>query len=206
MTLKQDAIAFAYDVAMQGAPGMIFVGPHRRQLIEPLTGLVLEIGAGTGLSLRYYSPGVRLVATELDLASVTRMQGKAAKARARVAVVAADAMSLPFADATFDGLVCNLALCTIPDPARALSEAKRVLKPGAPLRFLEHVRASGPFKSQVQDFVAPAWSRFAGGCRLNQDTERIIRDAGLRVDRVESRGGLLLPMKLLWASNREHMK
>jgi ubiquinone/menaquinone biosynthesis C-methylase UbiE len=190
-----------YDLALQGPPEMFFIGPRRRKLLASLDGLVLEIGAGTGLSLRYYSPAAWVVATEFDTASLPRLNSRAKSVRAGMVVAAADAMRLPFPDATFDALVCNLALCTIPDPHRALAEARRVLKPGAPARFLEHVRAGNRVQAKVQDALAPAWSNFAGGCRLNQDTEQVIRDAGLRVERVENRRGLLLPMKLVWACN-----
>lgn len=190
---------FLYDLAMQGPPEMIFIGPRRRKLIAPLRGLVLEIGAGTGLSLRYYEPGARVVATEFDPAGLPRLSRRARSARANVFVAAADAMHLPFPDGAFDGLVCNLALCTIPDPHKALAEARRVLKPGSPARFLEHVRAGNKVQAGVQDFLAPTWSKVAGGCRLNQDTEKVIREAGLQVERVETKGGLLLPMKLVWA-------
>ena len=192
---------FLYDLALQGPPEMLFIGPRRRKLIAPLEGLVLEIGAGTGLSLRYYSHAARVVATEFDTVSLPRLSSRAKSAGASVVVVAADAMLLPFPDSTFDGLVCNLALCTIPDPHRALAEARRVLKPGAPARFLEHVRAGNRVQARVQDALAPVWSNFAGGCRLNQDTEGIIREAGLEIESVEQRRGLLLPMKLVWARN-----
>lgn len=192
--------ALAYDLLLQGPPEALFIGPRRRKLIAPLKGLILEIGAGTGLSLRYYSPSARVVATELDEASLSRLRDKARRADARVLVAAADAMQLPFPDGMFDGLVCNLALCTIPDPAMSLAEACRVLKPGAPVRFLEHVRADRAWQARMQDLLAPAWSRFADGCRLNQDTEEIIRAAGLRVAGVERKAGLLLPMKMIYAS------
>jgi len=192
---------YLYDLALQGPPEMFFIGPRRRKLIAPLRGLVLEVGAGTGLSLRYYSAEARVVATEFDPASLPRLSARAGAARAAVLVAAADAMCLPFPDATFDALVCNLALCTIPDPHSALAEVRRVLKPGAPARFLEHVRAGNRVQAKVQDALAPVWSSIAGGCRLNQDTERVIREAGLTVETVEDKRGLLLPMKLVWARN-----
>ncbi len=192
---------FLYDLALQGPPEMFFIGPRRRKLIASLSGQVLEIGAGTGLSLRYYSHAARVVATEFDSASLQRLSSRAKSAEARVVVAAADAMRLPFPDATFDALVCNLALCTIPDPHMALAEARRVLKPGAPARFLEHVRAGNRVQAKVQDALAPMWFKLAGGCRLNQDTEKVIRASGFAVERVERRGGLLLPMKLIWACN-----
>ncbi len=180
---------------------MFFLAPSRRRLIAPLKGLILEIGAGTGFSLSHYSPGVTVIATEPDLASVGRLAEKARKSVATVVPIAASAHDLPFGDCLFDGLVCQLALCTIPDPARALAEAKRVLKPGAPMRFLEHVRADRPWQAWMQDRLAPLWFKLAGGCRLNQDTERVVRDSGLHVELVVKRGGIFLPMKLIWVRN-----
>lgn len=190
-------IALAYDLVMQG-PELMFLGPQRRKIQRSVRGLILEIGAGTGLSLRYYEPGATVVATDNDLASIFRLAKKANRATARVLVSAADARELPFGDHTFDGAVCSMALCTIPDPMRALGEIGRVLKPGAPARFLEHVRSESAWQAWVQDRLAPAWARGAGGCRLNQDTERLIRASGLEVETVEKRGGLILPMRLVW--------
>jgi ubiquinone/menaquinone biosynthesis C-methylase UbiE len=184
---------------MQGPVETIMLGPRRRKLISPLRGLVLEIGAGTGLSLRYYSPEAAVVATEPDLASIERLRNRARSARARTRVVAASALHLPFPDASFEGLVCNLALCTIPDPLQALDEVRRVLKPRSPARFLEHVRSDNALSSRVQDLLAPVWAKIADGCRLNQDTLQLIREAGLLVEKVERRRGMLLPMKLIWA-------
>ena len=192
-----------YDLALQGIPEMVFLGPRRRKLVAPLTGLILEVGAGTGFALKHYSTHAHLVATEPDIANLERLAMRAREATATVVVACADAMNLPFPNATFDGLVCQLALCTIPDPQAALREAQRVLKPNAPARFLEHVRAGGPARAKLQDLIAPAWKRLAGGCRLNQETVRLIRESGLRVERVEGKAGLLLPMKLVWACNGE---
>lgn len=195
----QRAVAFGYDLIIQGPPETIFLGPMRRKLITPMKGLVLDVGAGTGLSLRYYAPGTRVVATDVHEASLARLKNKARSSpAARVLVTASSAEHLPFPDNTFDGLVCNLALCTIPDPRAALAEIRRVLKPGSPARFLEHVRADGGWESGMQDLLAPTWAMLAGGCRLNQDTEKLIRAAGLRVMHVEKRSGLLLPVKLIW--------
>jgi ubiquinone/menaquinone biosynthesis C-methylase UbiE len=196
--LHQRLGALGYDLIMRG-PEALYFGPKRRRLVRSLGGRVLEIGAGTGLSLSHYRPGATVVATEPDLASVARLLERAHDAPPDVCVVAADATRLPFADSTFDALVCHLALCTIPDPEAALAEAVRVLKPGAPVRFLEHVRSDGRFWSSVQDTLAPAWHRVASGCRLNQDTESIVRASGLHVERVQRAGGLIFPVRLIWA-------
>ena len=196
--LHQCLGALGYDLVMRG-PEMLYFGPKRRRLVRSLGGRVLEIGAGTGLSLSHYRPGATIVATEPDPASVARLLERAHDAPPDVCVVAADATRLPFAASTFDALVCHLALCTIPNPEAALAEAVRALKPGAPARFLEHVRSDGRFWSSVQDRLAPAWHRVASGCRLNQDTETIVSASGLQIERVQRAGGLIFPVRLIWA-------
>jgi ubiquinone/menaquinone biosynthesis C-methylase UbiE len=192
-----------YDLTLKAGPEMLAIAPRRRKLLSDLGGLVLEIGAGTGLSLVHYPPSTRVIATEPDEASMVRLSERAREAKAHVTVVRADAMHLPFADETFDAVSCHLALCTIPDPARALAEIRRVLKAGGDARLLEHVRAGGPVRAGLQDLLAPLWKRVAAGCRLNQDTEDIVRASGLRVAHVEGRAGVLLPMKLIWARKAE---
>jgi ubiquinone/menaquinone biosynthesis C-methylase UbiE len=55
-----------------------------------------------------------------------------------------DAQALDFPDASFDTVVCTLALCTIPDDRAAVSEVKRVLRPAGRFLLLEHVRSPNP--------------------------------------------------------------
>jgi ubiquinone/menaquinone biosynthesis C-methylase UbiE len=55
-----------------------------------------------------------------------------------------DAQALPFPDNTFDTVVCALSLCTIPDPAAALGQMKRVLVPGGRLLLIDHVASTWP--------------------------------------------------------------
>ncbi len=117
---------------------------HRRRLVEEAGGEVLEIGAGTGKNLPLYRAVERVVALDPDPAMRTRAHDAALEARVPVEVVEGDAMALPFSDASFDTVVFSLVLCTVPDMERALSEARRVLRPGGTLRFYEHVRAADP--------------------------------------------------------------
>ena len=192
-------VAAGYDLALRAGPEALYLGPKRRKLVHSLDGLLLEIGAGTGLSLQHFGRGAVVVATEPDAASVRRLVRKLPRTEAVVRVVAADAAQLPFPDGKFDGLVCHLALCTISPPEAAIAEALRVLKPGAPARFLEHVRSGSRFWARVQDALAPAWSRMAGGCRLNQDTERLLSRSGILVEHVERVGGLIFSTRMIWA-------
>jgi SAM-dependent methyltransferase len=64
-----------------------------------------------------------------------------------------DAEALPFADNSFDTVVCVLSLCTIPDPAKAITEMARVLKPGGKLLLLDHIGSRWWLVWAVQQFL-----------------------------------------------------
>jgi ubiquinone/menaquinone biosynthesis C-methylase UbiE len=173
-----------YDALMTVAE-RAFLSRWRRSLIASLRGTVLEIGAGTGLDFPHYTGAVTAVATDPDETMLRRARRRAAGARATILLVAADAEALPFRDASFDGAVVALALCTIPEPANALSELRRVLSGGATVRLLEHVRASHRLISRCQQWLTPVWRRIAGGCRLDRDTARCVAESGLVIDHVD---------------------
>jgi SAM-dependent methyltransferase len=139
---------------------------HRRSLLTAASGRVLEIGAGTGLNLPHYPDGIDLVLTEPDAPMARRIAAP---------VVPASAEALPFEDATFDTAVSTLVLCTVDDPARAVSELARVLKPGGRLLFIEHVRGDGAL-ARWQDRLDRPWRRIGNGCHANRDTLALLRE------------------------------
>jgi ubiquinone/menaquinone biosynthesis C-methylase UbiE len=158
---------------------------RRAELLHDLGGRVLEIGAGTGLNLRHYPATVdELVLTEPDAGMVTRLRRRVARdgaAPPHVRVVPAPADSLWFPDGTFDAVVSTLVLCTVPDPAAALDEVTRVLRPGGRLVLLEHVLATDPRLARRQRRLAEPWAGFAAGCRCDRDTVTLLRTAGYDV-------------------------
>lgn len=153
----------------------------RERTIRPARGSVLEIGAGTGLNLARYPAGIgHLVLTEPDRHKADRLRARAG-ARARPQVVRAPAEILPFPDGTFDTVVATLVLCTVADPAAAIAEVARVLKPDGQLLFLEHVRADGRL-GRIQDRLERPWMRLADGCHCNRRTVELLRAGGLEVE------------------------
>jgi SAM-dependent methyltransferase len=160
------------------------LGSLRRWVIGEARGRVLEVGAGTGLSFTFYGPGVELVATEPDPHMPWRARRRAAALGLAVDFRDAPAEALPFPDASFDAVVCTLVLCTVADPARALSRVRRVLKPEGRLRFVEHVRGRGS-QARAQDLVTPFWRRVGAGCHPNCPTVEAMRAAGFRLERME---------------------
>ncbi len=149
----------------------------RRDLSRDLDGEVLEVGVGTGRQLPYHPPGVSLTAVDPDAAALRR----AARRSPRTRLVVAPAESLPFPDASFDWVIFALVLCTVHDPAAALREARRVLRPAGRLRVLEHVRSPLPALARAETLANPVWGALAGGCHLDRDTRRSIVAAGFSV-------------------------
>jgi SAM-dependent methyltransferase len=154
---------------------------HRRRLVEPAAGQVLEIGAGTGRNLPRYRTATRVVALEPGPGMRARAHQVARAARVAVEVVDGTAEHLPFPDASFDTVVASLVLCTVPDLAQALAEARRVLRPGGTLRFYQHVRADDPRLARWQDRLERPWGWLALGCHPNRDVVAAITAAGFRV-------------------------
>ncbi len=179
-------LAFVYDRLMRVTEEACLAG-WRADLLAGLAGDVLEIGAGTGVNLPYYPRAVaRLVVAEPDPHMRRKLEARARSLGRDVAVSGASADALPFHDASFDAVVSTLVLCSVPDPSRALAEARRVLKPGGRFVYLEHVAADDrPARLRWQRRLEPVWKRLMGNCHLTRRTGDAIREAGFRVEREE---------------------
>lgn len=156
----------------------------RRWATADARGRVLEIGIGTGLNSTYYSSESRIVGFDVDLEMLDEAE-KETCSRPAITLVTADAGDLPFSESTFDSVVGTLVFCTISDPLRALRETRRVMKAGAPLRLVEHVRARNLVLGGIMDVATPLWSRAAGGCHLNRHTLEAVGDSGLKIEAVQ---------------------
>jgi len=123
--------------------GPLLFAPYARDLAGRLADLragdVLETAAGTGIVTEALAerlaPAVRLVATDLNQAMVDHAAAK--PALKRVTLQQADALKLPFADESFDAVVCQFGAMFFPDKAAGYREARRVLRPGG--RFIFNV-------------------------------------------------------------------
>jgi len=147
-------------------------------LVAGATGRTLDLGTGTGRDLPLFASGVSAIGVDPDRENLRRARRRAPS----VPLVLARAEALPFREGAFDTVVSGLVLCSVGDPAAALGEVRRVLRPGGALRLLEHVRARG-FFGALQDLAQPAWTALAGGCHPNRETERAVEDAGFRIER-----------------------
>ncbi len=148
-----------------------------------MTGRVVEIGAGTGLTFPHYPSTVEsVVAVEPDPHRRATAVRAARGARVPIAVVDAVAEELPIGDAAVDAAVSSLALCSVSDVARALAELRRVVRPAGEVRFFEHVIAErGPLR-MLQRLAAPVYARMPDGCHLDRDTIASIARAGFAIE------------------------
>jgi SAM-dependent methyltransferase len=167
-----EQIPWLYDlsIALAERAGL---GRWRAWLAGGARGRVLDLGSGTGRNLPLLPPGVAVVAVDPHPDALARARRRAPGA----ALVLARAEALPFRDDAFDTVLSGLVLCSVDDPALALAEAGRVLRPGGALRLLEHVRHGG-LRGALQDLVQPAWTAISGGCRPNRRTEEAVAAAG----------------------------
>jgi ubiquinone/menaquinone biosynthesis C-methylase UbiE len=126
-----------YDKEMHVWDRKLF-GDSRQWACGQATGDVLEVAVGTGLNLPFYPDDVTL--TGIDLSD--RMLDLARARDRRATLQQADAHALPFADATFDTVVCTFGLCAIPDPDTAVAEMVRVLRPGGRVILVDHIAST----------------------------------------------------------------
>ncbi|NOJ40667.1 class I SAM-dependent methyltransferase [Bradyrhizobium australiense] len=160
--------------------------PYRERVIGAAEGRVLEIGTGSGRNLPFYrSPVTELLALE-PAPKLLAMARDARHPATPVNFIEASAEAIPLEDRSVDTVVTTWTLCSIPDAAMALTEMRRVLRPGGKLLFVEHGMAPDKNVRRWQDWLTPAWKCISGGCHLNRPISTMIEAAGFRIDRVET--------------------
>jgi SAM-dependent methyltransferase len=159
----------------------------RKRVLDGLSGHVIEVGSGDGRSFEHYPADVsRLLAVEPDPSARASASARAEAAAIPIELVGGDAAALPAGDGTFDAAVVMGLLCSVPDPAGALAELRRVLRPGGELRFWEHVRSGNVVFRGIQRAVDRLfWTRALGGCETTRDTQAAIEAAGFRFVELE---------------------
>jgi SAM-dependent methyltransferase len=157
----------------------------RKRIVPRARGIVVEVGFGSGLNLPYYDPRRvdLLIGIEPDEAMIKLAQEELDKMAFPAELRQGIGEKLPLKDAMADTVVVTYAFCTIPDPAKALDEIRRVLKPGGMLLFCEHARADG-WRGSLQRGLNGAWSGLFGGCKLTRDPVAAIEAAGFATDDV----------------------
>lgn len=166
--------------------GMKTGDPLRQRVCEGLSGEVVEIGFGSGHNVPFYPPAVtRVSAVEPSDVGWQLARKRVAASPVPVVRAALDGQALPFPDHSFDSAVSTWTLCTIPDVGAALAELRRVLKPGAPFRFVEHGLAPDASVQRWQRRLEPVQKRVAGGCHLTRPIADLVTAAGFDLEELD---------------------
>jgi ubiquinone/menaquinone biosynthesis C-methylase UbiE len=151
-----------FDKQMGFCERRVFGSEHRAWACSRATGDTLEVAIGTGLNLPHYPADLRLTGLDLSPEMLELARVRAAELGRVVELQEGDAQDLPFPNSRFDSVVCTYSLCSVPDVARAISEMKRVLKPGGHLILLDHINSSVKPIFWFQRLVEAVTSRTEG--------------------------------------------
>jgi SAM-dependent methyltransferase len=166
--------------------GLKSAEPLRRRVCTGLEGRVVELGFGSGHNAPFYPEAVERVAAIEPADLGWRLAEKRVRATpVPVERAGLDGQSLPFGDDSFDTALSTWTLCTIPDVAAALSEVRRVLKPGGTLHFLEHGLAPDERVRVWQHRLEPLQKRVFGGCHLTRPIADLLVAAGFTITEVD---------------------
>ena len=160
---------------------------ERRKCAGSAQGRVLEVGIGSGLNFPYYGAAVN------EVVGVDPSKGLQQRAKSRaeglgfpVQHVEASAEAMPVETASFDTVLTTWSLCSIPDPAKALGEIRRALKPGGRLLFVEHGLSPECGVARWQNRLNGAWRCLSAGCNMNRKMDDLIAVAGFAIDGLET--------------------
>ncbi len=142
---------------------------------ERIGGRILEVGVGTGISLPRYSRECRLCGVDISEPMLRKAQDRVAEfGLSNVeGLWVMDAERLSFPDNSFDVVVAQYVITTVPNPEATLDEFARVLKPGGEIVLVSRVGAEAGLRRALEHWFAPAARKL--GWRTEFSFERYAR-------------------------------
>jgi ubiquinone/menaquinone biosynthesis C-methylase UbiE len=182
------------DTAMSAKP----ITYQRKKVVPRAQGRVLEIGFGAGHNLPFYDPAKveRLWALEPAAEMRARSAERAAASPIPLEYLGLPGEQIPLDNDAADTILITYTLCTIPDVMKALGEMRRVMKPSGRMIFCEHGEAPDESVARWQRRITPVWKAIGGGCHVGRAIPKLIRDAGFKVEDMET---MYLPGTLRFA-------
>ncbi|MGH2826572.1 MAG: class I SAM-dependent methyltransferase [Actinomycetota bacterium] len=183
--------ASRFDKQMGLCERWMFGSEHRAWACSRAAGETLEVAIGTGLNLAHYPADLQLTGLDLSPEMLEFAASRAAALGRPVELKEGDAQELPFPDSCFDSVVCTYSLCSVPDVPRAISEMKRVVKPGGRLILLDHIRSSLKPIFWFQRLVEAVTARIEGEYMTRRPSLHV-ESAGLEIqERDRLRAGVV---------------
>lgn len=179
-----DVLAPVYDAVMAPLESG-GLAARRKRLLSRASGVVLDVGAGTGANLPHYRGVERVVALEPTGPLRRRLSRRAEAAPFPIEVLDGTIEEAPLAPRSFDTVVCTLVLCSVDDPQRAVDRIAELVKVDGQVLFLEHVACARGVAARAQSALRRPWRRIAGGCDLRRDTPALLRASGLPVTELD---------------------
>lgn len=158
---------------------------------------VLDIGCGVGATVNWLKDNYGIMAVGLDSSILLLKEGRSACTTSRMA--AGLAHQLPFADDSFDGILCECVLSLLNDPLPALVEFKRVLRPGARLIISDLYAGPPKNSSTFKRLASPSCLK---GAKPKVETLDLMEKAGFQADLWEDHSILLTQMAAKYVFER----
>jgi phosphatidylethanolamine/phosphatidyl-N-methylethanolamine N-methyltransferase len=142
---------------------------------ERIGGSILEVGVGTGISLPDYAPTNRIFGVDISPAMLRKAQERVDELGLShvEGLTVMDGERLSFPDESFDVVVAQYVITTVPDPEATLDEFARVLKPGGEIVLVSRVGAEAGLRRTLEQWFAPAARRL--GWRTEFAWDRYVR-------------------------------
>ena len=159
---------------------------QRQKIVPSASGVILEIGVGSGVNIPYYSNSnvKKLIGLDLQQDNWDQAYKIAKKSNISIDLLQGDGEELPIPNNSIDTVLITYTMCTIPNVQRSLAEIKRVLHREGKLLFCEHGLAPDKNVQKWQNKLNPIWKKCLGGCNLNRNIPELVLKSGFSFESI----------------------
>ena len=159
---------------------------QRQKIVPSASGVILEIGVGSGVNIPYYSNSnvKKLIGLDLQQDNWDQAYKIAKKSDISIDLLQGDGEELPIPNNSIDTVLITYTMCTIPNVQRSLAEIKRVLKREGKLLFCEHGLAPDKNVQKWQNKLNHIWKKCLGGCNLNRNIPELVLKSGFSFESI----------------------